>query len=498
MLNSNKLKLLSHNACSPREYDSGYIVCVCNASYCDDILPSSFTAKNQVFMYTSSRSGKRMERKELAWTKNSKLAMVNHASAYMIKIDPHIRRQTMYGFGGAFTDSTGFNIASLSSATQKHLMESYFGPGGIEYNLGRVPMASCDFSWRVYSYDDTANDFSLDFFSLTEEDFLYKVPYINWARKLARLPLRLIASPWSAPAWMKTNGKMNGNGTMIGNPGSKYYNTWADYFVRFLTEYKKLNITFWAVTAQNEPSTGFIYNYSFQTMGFTAEMQRDFVKYDLGPALNLGGYQDVHLMVLDDQRLLLPKWAKTVLLDVAARKFVSFIAVHWYADMITPVGVLEATHDLFPNVPIIGSEASQGFAFWERRGPVLGSWHRAEKYAHFIISDLNHWVSGWVEWNLILDWQGGPNWAKNYLDSPVIKTGTDEFVKQPMFYAIGHFSKFITPGAVNIHLKIMPSDLALEGTSFIRTDVIVTNPVTDAALNVTLPWMSINTLLWRS
>jgi glucosylceramidase len=317
---------------------------------------------------------------------------------------------------------------------------------------------------------------------------------------------------------MKTSGRMDSNGTLLGEPKSNdtYYTTWANYYVRFLQEYAKNNITFWALTAQNEPTTGFLYDYNWQTQGFTAEMQRDFIKYNLGPALRQNGFQDVSIMILDDQRFMLPSWAKTVLHDAEVQKYVSHIAVHFYWDKFTPTETLDKTHELFPNFPLLATEACVGTVGGPEQKEehvLLGSWERAELYAHDIIEDLNHWFVGWVDWNLALDLEGGPNWAKNFVDSPIIvNASAGEFYKQPMFYALGHFSKFLAPKSYRIGLKSTVSS-KVEMTAFTNADgyktlVAMNKENTEVALtvgevnknqvlDVSLPPRSIVTVLWK-
>ena len=149
----------------------------------------------------------------------------------MITLDPRIIYQEIYGFGGAFTDSAGINIASLSEGSQKKLLEAYFSSNGLEYTIGRVPMASCDFSTREYSYLETPEDFELKNFKLTEEDYKYKIPYMKSALNLTGGNIVFFASPWSAPGWMKNTGKMKGTGSL--RKEDRVYKAYADYFVRY-------------------------------------------------------------------------------------------------------------------------------------------------------------------------------------------------------------------------------------------------------------------------
>ncbi|CAN8029207.1 unnamed protein product, partial [Ixodes persulcatus] len=130
-----------------------------------------------------------------------------------------------------------------------------------------------------------------------------------------------------------------------------------------------------------------------------------------------------------------------VLGDPEAAKFVQGVAVHWYANDYMGPWVLDKTHNNFPDKFILATEACEGWRSSDVEKVILGSWNRAENYAHDILEDLLHWATGWVDWNLALDLSGGPNWANNFVDSPIIVNATGrEFYKQPMYYALAHFS----------------------------------------------------------
>ncbi|ETN77524.1 O-Glycosyl hydrolase family 30 [Necator americanus] len=169
------------------------------------------------------------------------------------------------------------------------------------------------------------------------------------------------------------------------------------------------------------------------------------MKGTLGPMLKENEVtRNLKVMVYDESRTLLPQWADTVFNDPETSKYVDGIGVHWYLDTVIPASVLTTVHERHPEKFILATEACTG-AFVQR-GPLMGDWGRAEEYAVDIITDLNNFVAGWTDWNLCLDKEGGPNWVYNFVDSPVIVNGkVDEFYKQPMFYALGHFSYLTRP-----------------------------------------------------
>lgn len=441
--------------CKPRDYGEGSVVCVCDTSHCDFMGPVRPEQPGVVAAYESNKAGKRFDKVTLSFdepgTPNEAADLVS------VVIDSSKKYQSIFGFGGAFTDAAGINLQSLPEELQEDLLKSYYSVEGLSYNIGRVPMASCDFSIRLYTYNDVPGDLDMTNFALTTEDLSLKIPYIKGALSMSKEDVWIFGSPWSGPAWMKTSGKLYGAGTLKGSPGGPYYKAWAKYFVRFLQEYEKNGIRLWGLTAENEPSAGYMPGYKFQCMGFTPSSQRDFIKMDLGPALVDAGYGpgNLTLMIMDDNRYLLPNWANVVLGDADAAKYVQGVAVHWYADEGVGPWVLDKTHDNFPDKFILATEACSGFEPWEKEHVILGSWDRAENYAHDILEDLLHWTTGWVDWNLALDVVGGPNWVKNFVDSPIIVNATgQEFYRQPTYYALAHFSKFLPRGSVRIDSRL--------------------------------------------
>ncbi|VDO36931.1 unnamed protein product [Haemonchus placei] len=232
---------------------------------------------------------------------------------------------------------------------------------------------------------------------------------------------------------------IQGGGALIGEVNGKYYRSYANYLIKFFEEYAKNGVPFWGMTLQNEPTSGALPFYKWQAMLFTASMQRDFVKVTLGPMLkSKNTTKDLKVMALDDNRISLPGWADTIFNDPEASKYVDGIGVHWYLDALMPASVLTTTHNRHPEKFILATEACAGAFFGH--SPILGDWYRAEEYAVNIIEDLNNFVTGWTDWNICLNEQGGPNWVENFVDSPIIVNATsDQFYKQPMFYAMGHF-----------------------------------------------------------
>ncbi|KAG7159117.1 Lysosomal acid glucosylceramidase-like 5 [Homarus americanus] len=542
--------------CIPRVFDSTSFVCVCNVSYCDTLPSPTLPASGEYLVYTSDLASRRFFQTKSTLTVSLDGVLGEAEVEYVL--DSTTTYQKVMGWGGAFTDAAASTILSLSQPAQDHLLGSYFSSSGIEYNLGRVNMGGCDFSWRTYTYCDTPGDVSLETFALQPEDIEFKIPIIKRAEAMVDEPLKLFASPWTAPPWMKTNNDYVGYGQLL----PEMYQPWANYFVKFLDSYGKEGVNFWGLTAQNEPLDGYLPGFGFNCMGWTAEQQRLWVAENLGPTLQAHGYDEVILMILDDQRFELPRWAKKirdptlyqlihttatpsntseqtfvrsevvshrqlpetsqqlcvitghcavlkgpvdigiklgldylarVLNDTTAAQYVDGIAIHWYGDNFSPASLLEETHDLFPDFFILGTEACEGDGLLDA-SVVLGSWERLEHYAHDILITRTFDSNALGEDTGKVVERAGWDYACRVRKRMISRVGDkrlprglggfsdhrvevykitlremDEFYKNPMFYALGHFSKFIKEGAVRVSLT-SPDSQKLDAAAFTNPD----------------------------
>jgi glucosylceramidase len=372
-----------------------------------------------------------------------------------IWVEPARTYQTIEGFGGAFTESAAVTFYKLSPAKRAAVLEAYFDPvRGNAYTLCRTHINSCDFSTGNYAYDETPGDFELKKFSI-ERDRKALIPLIREAFRTAGGPLKLFASPWSPPAWMKTNGKMNNGGKL--KPECR--RVWADYFVRFIREYAKEGIPIWGLTPQNEPEA----TQTWDSCVFTAEEQRDFIRDYLGPALDRAGLFGVRVIGYDHNRNRLPEWANTILSDPAASRYVWGMGFHWYvSDNFDNVRLV---HETFPDKALLFTEGCLG----PYDAAKLDDWSMGEAYGKSLVADLNRWTVGWVDWNILLDETGGPNHVGNFCFAPVhADTRTDGLHFMNSYYYIGHFSRFIKPGAVRIASAASVDEL--ETTAFRNPD----------------------------
>jgi glucosylceramidase len=370
-----------------------------------------------------------------------------------ITVNPDVQYQTIEGFGGAFTEAAATTLRQMPADVQDAVMAVYFDPAeGLGYTLCRTHINSCDFSLGNYAYNEVPDDFALEQFDISRDQQAL-IPMIQRARALAGDDLRIFASPWSPPAWMKTSGQMNEGGKL--RPECR--EVWARYYARYIRAYAAEGIPIWGLTVQNEPAAV----QPWDSCIWTGEDERDFVRDHLGPTLEAEGMSDVKIIVWDHNRDLLYERAAVVLSDPDAAKYVWGVGFHWYVQ--DAFDNVQLVHDAFPDTHLLLTEACVEV------GPHLDDWSVGERYARSIIQDLNHWAVGWVDWNLLLNAQGGPNHVHNYCSAPIMAdTATGELQFQNSYYYLGHFSRFIRPGARRV-LAASTRD-ALEVTAARNTD----------------------------
>ena len=373
----------------------------------------------------------------------------NRGSKNFIKIHIENPKQTVLGFGGSFTESSASIYHDLSQNKKDEIIEAYFGETGNNYSIGRTHINSCDFSLENYAHCETPGDIDLKNFSISrnKKDL---IPFIKDALRLTKNKFRIMASPWSPPAWMKTNGQMNEGGKLK----EEYKRAWADYYCKFIEFYHREEVPIWGISVQNEPEA----KQTWDSCLYTAEEERDFIKYFLGPSLEEHNLLDKKVIIWDHNRDMMVDRARTVLKDPEAAKFVWGTGFHWYCG--DHFDNVQKVHDEFPDKNLIFTEGCQ------EGGPHLGSWDLGERYATSIINDLNRWTVAWLDWNLILNTQGGPNHVGNYCSAPmIVDTNTQEISYQSSYYYIGHFSRFIKQGDSILEIENDTNLLSLSSVS---------------------------------
>ncbi|XP_046683565.1 lysosomal acid glucosylceramidase-like isoform X3 [Homalodisca vitripennis] len=432
--------------CAARQMEFGS-VCVCNSTYCDTVARPPPLGRDQYYQYTTSQDSPGFT-KTTGYFSNVTNGEYDN-NTVLFTVNANIVHQEIIGFGGSFTDSAGIAVNSLSDEAKERLIESYFGINGVEYSAARVPIGCSDFSTHFYTYDDIPDDDQLSHFSLSSEDFKYKIPLIQMAQNVSQHNLKLVGCAFTSPSWMKTN-----NGTPSGYILSRYFDAWARYHVKFLDAYAENGIKFWVLTGGNEVTFPFVIQAPLVVnMVAWPQDHRRWLKYYLGPQLQASNHSHIKFAFMDDMRVFAKYWMDRFALDPEVFEMVEGPALHWYWDWLTSDSLLDVIHDKFPDKHILYTESSINVILFGGQPVELGSWQRGTFYIYNIIQNINHWTNLYLDWNLALDTAGGP-FQELPIDAAIIVNKTSgEFYKNPMFYALGHFSKFIPPGSKRIDVQ---------------------------------------------
>lgn len=424
----------------------------------------------EIDVYETNAQGAKLE---------EKINFVKSDSFVELSINPEEKYQKITGFGGSFTEASAYLLSNLSQKKRNEIIQAYFGDEGARYSLTRTHIASCDFSLSNYTYAPVANDLNLEHFTIAQ-DTQDLIPMILAAKEVSTDGFKIIASPWTAPPWMKDNKEYVG-GKLL----PKYYDTYSRYFSRYLEEYKKQNIDIWGVTVVNEPHGN---GNNWESMHFSPAEMTDLVQNHMGPILESEGWDNVKILGYDQNRAGLKEWVDEMYKDELSAEYFDGTAIHWYESTyeVFP-DALQYAHQKRPDKYLIETEGCVDSEvpawqddkwYWTKEATDWGwdwageeekylhpKYAPAHRYARDIIGCLNNYVDGWIDWNMVLDKQGGPNWFKNWCAAPVLADiETDEVYLTPIYYVMTHFSKFIRPGAVRIGLE--NSSDVLQATAF--------------------------------
>jgi len=445
------------------------------------------------------------------------------AAGTVIHIYPDSVKQTIDGIGTSFTESSAFVLAHLELEKRQEVMEQVYGEDGANFSLTRTHIGACDFCVEGrYSYVDQKGDVKLESFTLAPdhegfdpeeyagiEDKNYDLlPMIKEAlgikNKQKDNELRIIASAWTAPSWMKDieewyipgapENNWQGKG---GTLKDEYVSTYADYIVKYLDAYKAEGVDIWGLTPVNEPHGN---NGQWESMNFSPESQNDFIKNHLGPGLKKGGFSDINLLIYDQNRDGLEHWTDVIFADAETKPYIYGAAVHWYESTFKVFeDVFDKVHQKFPEFAIVHTEGCiddlgknppdgvidpikfkevnwfNNDEFWWNENATDWAYsvtwqgvktedHPAytpvHRYARNIIVSLDHWVTGWVDWNIVLDADGGPNHVGNFCGAPImIDTETKQVYYTPIFHVLSQFSRTIRPGDKAVQTKKITAEL---------------------------------------
>ncbi|WP_259366332.1 MULTISPECIES: glycoside hydrolase family 30 beta sandwich domain-containing protein [unclassified Colwellia] len=461
------------------------------------------------------------------------------ATGKVIVVRPDIKKQKIVGIGTSFTESSAFVLAHLPKDKRAEVMENIYGEKGANFSIARTHIGATDFAVDGrYSYAERKDDANLTSFSIAvdsdgfsaqdypgiKDEQFDLLPMIKEAYAIKNQQvdkdLKIVASAWTAPPWMKTiedyyvkpTPENNHQGTG-GELKPQYVATYADYLIKYLDAYQQEGIELWALTPVNEPHGN---SGQWESMHFTPKSQNTFIKDHLGPKLKASAHKAVKLLIYDQNRDEMEHWTDEILGDKETSEYVYGTAVHWYeSSNQVNEDVFDRVHEKFPEFSIIhtegtiddlGKDAPAGILdpvrfkesnwfnnddFWWNENatdwaytatwapkpedhPIYTPVHR---YARNIIVSLDHWLEGWIDWNIVLDKHGGPNHVGNFCGAPImIDTDTGEVYYTPIYYVLAQFSKTIRPGdtalQVNQQLEGLDKD-ALHASAAINDNGLV-------------------------
>lgn len=353
----------------------------------------------------------------------------------VVNLYPQVKGQTFEGFGGAFTDSAGYIYAQMSKKDQQEMIHTYYDEDKLNYRLGRMHMDSCDFSMELFQAVNDSEDIAFESFSL-ERTEKYMLPLLRDVQEAVGRPVELMVSPWSPPAFMKTNGERCHGGKL--KPECR--GAWAEYLCRYIKELRAAGCKVVRMSLQNEPAAV----QTWDSCVYTVEEEKIFLRDFMYPALVKNGLEDIEIFIWDHNKERVFERACTIV-DETTDHMVAGFAYHWYSgDHFEALGLLEQK---FPGKKMILSEACIEYSKYSADDYLAN----AQKYAHDIIGNLNHGMTAFYDWNLILDQVGEPNHVGNFCDAPYLYHLEEKrLMERNTLSYIRHFSHYIQPGAVRI------------------------------------------------
>lgn len=398
-----------------------------------------------------------------------------HLESGVINVYPDIAYQEIEGFGGALTDTVGYLYAQMDPEHKRRFLEEHFGPDGQRYRFLRMHIDSCDYSLDEYqAVADPLADPDFETFTLAR-DRKYMLPMLKDAMAMTAQPFSVLLSPWSPPKQWKTPPARPKNDASVygGFPGfhqeidydhpsrcnggslkKEHYGDWARYLVKYVQAYLDEGVPVTMLSLQNES----IAATNWDSCVWTAAQQKEFLRDHLWPAMEKAGLAGkVGLYIWDHNKERAVEYPREII-DDTTRGMLEGIAFHWYSG--DHFEALRIAGELFPEMKLMSSECcalhppgkANMFGGMFGFGPSVAEadYQDAAAYGHDIIGDLNNGMHRWIDWNLCVDKNGGPRHVASGFGAPVCANEDGTYRKLLTFDYIGHFSRYILPGARRI------------------------------------------------
>ena len=354
-----------------------------------------------------------------------------------VTIRKDIKLGTWQGLGGAITEATAYNFSKLNRKRQRDLIDAFYSKDGLDYRWCRLSIGSNDFCLKPYQYTDRFNlrDFSI------EHDREYVIPMLKMA--LEKQNLQIIASPWSPPAFLKTTHRTRFGGHL--KPWR--YKTYANYIRKWLDAYEEDGVRIRYITPQNEPRA----IQEWESCVYSYRAQRRLAYKYLASALE---GTDTQILLWDHNKKHLVEVADQLLTENNQK--IAGLCYHWYDG--THPDQMWQVRQKYPDIMMLGSEMCVGFSPYDAK-----EWATAANpYYYELMSDINTGACAFLDWNMLLDWQGGPSYCRNYVKSPVILNEKgDDFILTPIYDALKRFAKLYPAGSKIIRCDYDSKDIAV-------------------------------------
>lgn len=409
--------------------------------------------------------------KKLFWQEQETARTQQGDCMHVVNVFSDLTGQTLEGFGGAITEAAVHSARQLGEVGRQEVLDACFGEDGLRYNMARVHMNSCDFALGNYTYVEEG-DKELSTFDIAHDKEIL-LPFMKEAITLCKGNLEFLSSPWSPPAYMKTNNEMNHGGKLK----EEYAPVWAQYYVKFIKAYEAEGVHISYITVQNEPMAV----QTWDSCIYEAAEEGAFVKNYLAPALAEAGLSYIEIFVWDHNKEEMYDRAKATFDVEGTRQVVSGVAVHWYTG--DHFDAIRAVKKAYPEKKIFFTEGCVEYSRFADSGEV----QKAEMYAHDILGNLKAGVQAFLDWNILLDEKGGPNHVGNFCAAPLMCSPDNTLERRLSYYYIGHFSRYLKKGA----LQVMTSTYTdkIETVAFVNPDgerVVVLLNKSEQPVEVTL------------
>lgn len=401
-------------------------------------------------LLTTTFSGEKKQEKRQAVVFQAEQTSVENQ---VVNLYPEITYETLEGFGGAVTEAAAYLYSLMNDRQKKQVIDTYFKEETMNYRLIRVHMDSCDFSLGQYEAMSDPKDRELESFSM-ERTEKYIFPMLEDIRKAADHPLSLMLSPWSPPAFMKENGRREAGGKLK----KEYRQFWAEYLCRYMKEFQKRGYQVERISVQNEPNAV----QSWDSCVYTGAEEKEFLRDFLYPTMVKEGLGNVEIFIWDHNKERVFDRAREII-DDQTDSMVAGLAFHWYSG--DHFEALQLVREQFPNKKLVLSESCLEYNKFSKDDFLKNS----QRLAHEMIGDLNHGMTAFYDWNLLLDEKGGPNYVNNYCHAPFLyDTRSKELLVQSTQPYFRHFTHYLLPGSVRIAYTKYTANLEL--TAWKRPD----------------------------